>query len=134
MDYETFDHTADLGVRVFGKTREALYANAAKAMFDLIADIKTIRPVGELEVEVFGQDDVSLMVNWLSELLVVHEVEGFLLSEFDVKLEGHTLRATVRGEPLDRDRHELRRNIKAVSYHKLLVNSEEGFVQVIFDI
>ncbi|MCK4436526.1 archease, partial [bacterium] len=34
--YETFDHTADLGIRVFGKTREELFANAGYAMFDIL--------------------------------------------------------------------------------------------------
>jgi len=38
MHYRLFDHTADLGVEVFGKTRKDLFVNAAAALFDLLLD------------------------------------------------------------------------------------------------
>ena len=34
--YTLIDHTADLGIRVFGKTLEELFINAGFALFDLL--------------------------------------------------------------------------------------------------
>ncbi|MBP9531816.1 MAG: archease, partial [Syntrophaceae bacterium] len=39
--YELFDHTADLGLEIYGRTKRELFANAALALFDvMIQDIE----------------------------------------------------------------------------------------------
>ena len=43
--FETFDHTADLGLRIRAETLEGLFEEAARALFSLIVvDPQTIRP------------------------------------------------------------------------------------------
>lgn len=34
--YERFDHTADLGLEICGRTKKELFANAALALFDVM--------------------------------------------------------------------------------------------------
>ncbi len=134
MRYEELDHTADVGIRAYGATLEELFGNAAAGMFSVIADPEKVKPVGEVEVRVQGGDLVELMVNWLQELLFLHETQHLLLCEFDVALDGLTLRAHARGERIDKRRHELRAVVKAVTYHHLKVDPKKGVAEVIFDI
>lgn len=134
MRYEELDHTADVGIRAHGATLDELFAAAAAGMFSLVADLRKVRAVGEVEVRVKADDLEALMVRWLSELLFLHETQRLLLKEFDVRIDGMCLEARARGETIDKKRHELKLNIKAVTYHRLRVDRKAGLAEVIFDI
>lgn len=134
MRYEELDHTADVGIRAHGATLDELFAAAAAGMFSLVADLRKVRAVGEVEVRVKADDLEALMVRWLSELLFLHETQRLLLKEFDVRIDGTSLDARARGETIDKKRHELKLNIKAVTYHRLRVDRKAGLAEVIFDI
>ena len=134
MRYEEIEHTADVGIRAYGNTLEELFAAAAEGMFSLIADLSKVRPVGEGEVRVRGTDPPQLLVNWLQELLFLHETQRLLFVDFDVRIDGMVLAGKARGEAIDKARHELKLAIKAVTYHGLTVDPKAGTAQVIFDI
>lgn len=132
--FEELDHTADCGIRAYGATLDELFANVAAGMFSLITDLEMVKPVGEYEVRVRSKDLKALLFDFLSELLFVHETQRLLLSEFNVKVEKLAVDARVRGEPIDRTRHPLHLNLKAVTYHEMIVDLDGGVAQVIFDI
>ncbi|HEY4704799.1 MAG TPA: archease [Thermoplasmata archaeon] len=134
MRYEELDHTADAGIRAYGATLEELFENAAAGLFSLITDLEKVRAVGEVKVRVQADDLGSLMVNWLSELLFLHETQHLLLCEFDVTLNGLRLQGRARGERIDKRRHTLNLVVKAVTYHGLKVDPTKGVAEVIFDI
>lgn len=134
MRYEELDHTADVGIRAHGTSLDELFAAAAAGMFSLVADLRKVRAVGEVEVRVKADDLEALMVRWLSELLFLHETQRLLLKEFDVRIDGTSLEARARGETIDKKRHELKLNIKAVTYHRLRIDRKAGLAEVIFDI
>jgi len=132
--YEELDHTADVGIRAYGASLEELFANAAAGMFSLITDLETVKARGEVEVRVKAEDVGGLIVNWLQELLFLHETQRLLLCEFDVALDGMSLTGHARGEKIDKRRHELKLVIKAVTYHNLKVDRAKGVAEIIFDI
>lgn len=132
--FEVLEHTADVGLKAYGDSVEELFANAAVGMFALMTEIDDVRPTGEVQVRVTSSDLESLLVDWLTELLVVHELENVFLCEFDVAIRDLTLEATARGEAVDPSRHALNTAIKAVTYHMIQVLPEEGYAVVIFDI
>lgn len=132
--YEEIEHTADVGIRAYGSSLEELFANAARGMFSLITDLEAVRPVGEYTVRVEADDVHALLFDFLSELLFLHQTKNVLLAEFDVRVEGTVVDARVRGESIDRGRHPLRMDVKAVTYHEMIVDPEKGVLQVIFDI
>lgn len=134
VKYEVVEHTADVGLRAYGRTLEEIFAHAALGMFDLMTDPATVEPRGEVEVRAASDDLESLLVDWLTELLFVHERDHVFLSAFDVRIDGFALEAAVRGEEIDPDRHPLETEVKAVTYHMIEVNVEEGYAFVIFDI
>lgn len=134
MRYKEIEHTADVGIRAYGKDAGELFESAAAGMFSLITNLAKVRPVGEVEVRVRGTDLPQLLVNWLQELLFLHETQRLLLREFHVRIDGMSLQGQARGEAIDKTRHELKLNIKAVTYHKLVIDPKAGMAQVIFDI
>lgn len=132
--FEELDHTADVAIRAYGRTPSELFANAAAGMFSLIVSPGTVRPRGEARVDVTGEDVPNALFRFLSELLFLHETQRVVFSEFEVSLEGLRVAATARGEAIDRARHELLLNVKAVTYHGMAVDLERGEATVTFDI
>lgn len=131
--YESLDHTADIMIRAFGNTIEECLNNAAYAMFDQISDLSKIAPTQSYRFDIEDEDPSMLMVDFLSELLYLHDTKLILFSEFDLEYDGEMLKVEARGEPIDLDRHEIKNSIKAVSYHALEVSPEKGYAQVLFD-
>ena len=68
--YELVEHTADVGVKAYGKTVAEAFEHVAEGMFDIITDESTIDPVGEYNILLEAPDLEQLLVDWLSQLLV----------------------------------------------------------------
>jgi SHS2 domain-containing protein len=135
--YETFDHTADIGIRAFGRKPEEVFAHAAEALFSVLTDLNSVRRQLIREVEIHGLDLEDLLVRWLGELLYLCDGEGYLFREFSVgELTSTFLKATARGERFDPGRHEIKTEIKAVTYHQVEVSQKDGtwVGKVIFDL
>jgi SHS2 domain-containing protein len=135
--YRLIEHTADGGLAVEAATVEALFAETALALVAQIVDPRAIRVRQWREVAVSGSDWTDLMVNWLRELLYFFNGELWLAGEVDMERVTPTgLAARVGGEPFDPSRHDVKNEIKAVTYHQARVNCEDGVwrAQVIFDL
>lgn len=135
--FRILEHTADVGFEAFGSTREETFANAARALFDLIVDLDAIDPGEDITVRVEGADPESVLVNWLSELLYLHDAEGWLFRDFEIQnLQDDSLAAIARGEKFQRSRHQVKLQVKAITYHQLaLERTPEGWrAQVYVDI
>lgn len=118
--FRVLEHTADIGFEAFGASREELFANAALALIHLIVDLGTIRPSQELTIQAEGSSPEGLLVNWLSEILYLHDAERWLFRDFSLQELGeNTIKATARGEKFDRARHQAKMLVKAVTYHQL---------------
>ena len=113
--------TADVAFVAYGKDLNELFANAALAMFEVMINTKQVKPKMKVEVKVDGDDLVSLMFNWLNNLLVYVDSENLAFSEFEVEVDEKKLKlnATCKGEKIDKKRHETRTAVKAATYHKL---------------
>lgn len=135
--YETFDHTADLGLRIRSPDLKPLFEEAAEALFSIIVDdLKRIEPVQRFEVELAGTEYDLLVFDWLRELLYQFDVPKMLFSKFEVSLGGEGMRGIAWGEPYDAVRHKLAHEVKAITYHDLLVKQvPDGWLaEVIVDI
>ena len=135
--YEIIDHTADLGIVVKGGSIKELFVNAANAMTDLVvkADISGKGAKRKLIVE--GEDLPDLMVRWLSEILYLFNGEQILVSAIEISSISPTrLQSKLNVLSLNKGRHEILREIKAVTYHQIAVEkTPDGWeARVIFDI
>jgi SHS2 domain-containing protein len=135
--YETFEHTADLGLRVRAPDLDTLFAEAALALFAaIVVDPATVEARHKVEVRVSGDDRGYLLFDWLNELLFRFDTEHLLFGRFEVHVHDGGLEGTAWGEPLDRLRHALDHEVKAITYHGLRVEREDGgwVAEVIVDI
>ena len=135
--YETFEHTADLGLRIRADDLDELFAEAGRALFSVIVEnLGEVRPVEEVTFEIEGEGHEELLRDWLAELLYTFHSEHWLLAEFDVKRHRTGLTATAGGEPFDPKRHRLDAEVKAITYHGLKVeHDDDGWLaEVIVDI
>ena len=135
--YELIEHTADVGIKAYGKNISEAFENAAKGMFDIITDKSEIEAVGEYEIHLEAQDLEQLLVDWLSELLFLNSAKNLVFSFFKVELDekNNSLSAHVFGEKYNISKHKIGMEIKAVTYHILEVRNKRPYnVQVLFDI
>jgi len=135
--YETFEHTADLGLRIRTLDLNTLFAEAGKALFSAIVDdLNTVQPHQEIKIQLDSEDREYLLFDWLKELLYRFDAEHLLLCRFEVQVADNSLKATAWGEPLDWNRHELAHEVKAITYHGLRIEQirSEWLAEVIVDI
>jgi SHS2 domain-containing protein len=135
--FRTLEHTADVGFEAFGSTREEVFANAARALINLIVDLDTIKPCEDVALQIDGPDPESLLVNWLSELLFLHDAEGWLFRDFEIRnFHDDSLSALARGEKFQPSRHQTKMMVKAITYHQLTLDkTPQGWrAQVYVDI
>ena len=135
-NYEYFDVTADIGFRAYGESLNEAFENAGLAIFNIISDTSNIEPSKEISFKIRSEDEVSLLYDYLEELLFYHEVEFMLFSEFHVEIDNNLqLKATIKGESIDWDKHERKTEIKAITYHKMDVKKTDVFeLQAIVDL
>lgn len=135
--YEFINHTADIGIKAYGKTLAEAFEHAAKGMFDIITDQSDIESVGQYRIEAKADDLEQLLVDWLSELLFLNTAKNLVFGFFKVTIDekNNRLSADVFGEPFSISKHKAGAEIKAVTYHMLEVKEKKPYhVQVLFDI
>jgi len=135
--YELIDHTADFGIHVVGKGPGELFARAAYALFDLITDMAVLEGRNKRKLTVTGSDWADLMINWLREILFFWNGKDRLVKRTDImSIAENKLSATIYYDRYDPDRHAIKLEIKAVTYHQVQVTSGPAGWEsrVIFDI
>ena len=133
--YELIEHTADVGVKAYGKTVAEAFEHAAEAMFDIITDESMIGSIGEYDIQLEAPDLEQLLVDWLSKLLFLNDAENLVFGKFQVTIDANRLSAHVFGEKYNNKKHKMGVEIKAVTYHMVKVTEKDPiFAQVLFDI
>jgi SHS2 domain-containing protein len=135
--YHIFDHTADLGVDIYGKTLQELYANAAFAIFDIITDLHRVKTLESREITIEGAGREDLLINYLREILYLFNGERLLLKECVVtEVDRQSLKGIVSGERFNPQKHSINTEIKAVTYHQTSIRqTPKGWRgRVIFDV
>jgi SHS2 domain-containing protein len=135
--HETFEHTADLGLRIRAADLDTLFVEAAQALFGaVVEDLATVRPLQKVDLRLQGDKIDYLLFDWLRELLYHFDAEHLLFGTFEVHVREDGLTASAWGEPLDRSRHNMEHEVKAITYHGLRVEKvgAEWEAEVIVDI
>ena len=124
--YEILEHTADVGLKVYGGTLPELFANAGRGLVMLALESPDASPKECRALSASGGDREELLVHWLSEILYAMDAEGWLFCDFRIgKLEADAIEAEgwgERREPGERQRVA----VKAVTYHQVSVRKING--------
>ena len=120
--YENFEHTADLGLHIYGRDLKELLETACEALCAQLTEPATVACSGSVEMSLEADGGDELLRVWLSELLLLFNERRWLARSARVDLQGSfRLRAVVCGEEFDPARHEIIAEIKAVTWHLLAV-------------
>ena len=126
------EHTADVGIRARGATLEEAFEQATLGLAEVLG---ALRPGGGevVDVEVTAGDPGALLVDWLNEVLWLHETRG------------HAAIAAVRVERVTGDRAAGSVTfsstdppadgtfVKAVTYHRLRVGRDaDGWLAEVY--
>lgn len=126
-----------MGVRGIGNSKEEAFEQAAIAMSAVITDPAKISAVERVEITCTAPDDELLLVDWLNALIYEMATRKWLFSRFEVHIKEHQLVASVWGEPMDTDKHQLAVEIKGATYTALRVAQEsngEWVAQCVVDV
>jgi SHS2 domain-containing protein len=127
--YELLDHTADVALRAWGRTRAEVFEEAARGMLSLVCDPTRIGEQETVEVEVEAAAPDLLLAAWLNELLFQFEAKSLLFADLDIiEVTDTRLRARLTGEHQDAHRHVICGGVKAATLHQLsLVQKDDGW-------
>lgn len=136
--FEFFDHTADIGLRVWGDSFADLLVNAAQGLTCQIApNTEAIHKVEHRTIVLTGEQKEWLLFDLLREMIFLFEVDHLVFREVHVaESTPGELVVTLYGEQYNNHRHGAGHEVKAVTYHGLQVEKtdEHWSAEVIFDI
>ncbi len=143
--FRTFDHTADVGLRIEAATLPELFADAGRALLSvLVDDPDAFEAREQLELSLTADRADDLLFDYLSELLYRFSAEQFVPVHYDVevdadvnanvevnadvevKAEAHKLKARLKGERFDPQRHAGAAEVKAITYHGLKLEKKDN--------
>lgn len=129
MEYEYLKHTADLKFKAYGKNLKHAFENVAKAMFNSMVKLEQISPETEKTIEITSESLESLLFDWLSELLRIQDTNNLLFSEFIItnlrRIEDKWyLKARIKGEKFNKEKHTPEMQIKAMTYSELKIEKK----------
>ena len=133
---------ADAAFVAYGSDLNEVFANSALAVMAIMTEIAKVKATKSFKVEANGYDLKSLMFDWLSKVLYVSATENVVFSKFVVEAmegagkEGFVLEGTCWGEKIDRKKHEIHAEVKAITYHQMEVEQKDGKwrAQVVVDL
>lgn len=133
--FEYFDVTADIGFWAYGKCLEEAYENAALAMFNVMTDVNKVNSTQKYEFDIESEDLVSLLYDYLEELLFLFDVELIFFSKFQININKqdngeYCLHCIAYGEPVNWEFHPRKSEVKAITFHKMDVVFEKDFVKL----
>ena len=82
-------------------------------------------------------DKTELFISWLRELLYQADTRKMVFNYFDImKIDEFHLRGAASGEAIDLNKHIMKTEVKAVTYHQLKLENKNNFwtAEVIFDV
>lgn len=143
MPYEFLEDwaTADVSFEARGKDLEELFTSAWDATLNtMVSEIETIQPEVEIHVSLAEEALDLLLVDFLQEQIFYKDSERLLLRVGRIQIrrqeEEWDLEADLAGQVLDRNRHEERADVKAVTLHGLVVEERDQgwYARVLLDV
>lgn len=126
--FEIFPTTADCGINVWSSEFQGLFRQSARALFSIITDISLVEAKDDFEITLESPSLDDLLISWLNELIYLSEVNNYVFSSFSIKhLTEIKLHAIVSGERIDFNKHTLKSEVKAATYHALEVNHKKMY-------
>ena len=135
MSYEELSHTADVKIRARAPTCDALFGEVFLALMHVMYGDDRKGGTSRI-IDINAPDRESLLLDFLSEVLFVSEVDGLVFCRADVHLDGMQIHAVLDGEPFDPARHAKGTEVKGISYSGMSMGKDaKGYMlDILFDV
>jgi len=134
--YVFLNHTADIGISVSALNLEELFVSSAHGLAEIMFTISKKINLKQTKTIIINEDDLNaLLVSWLSEFIYIFETEKLCLFKIkNIEIKNTTLKAEV--EFIDANLVELKKEVKAVTYHQLNVQNQNNSwnTKIFFDV
>lgn len=131
--FQYLPHTADVKFKAEGKDLADAFKNAAFASFNVIVNTDKVKKKIKKTINIEAKRELSLLYDFLEELLFLLDTEGFLLASIDkieVKKETEdrfTVTATIQGDVYTQEnKYDVQGNIKSVTYNDMDIKQTDG--------
>lgn len=142
--YRIVEHTADLGIKAWGSTPKELLEEAAQGMMNQVVDPACVEAKETREVGLEADTLDELLIQWLREILYIFEKEKLLSIQFQIEKHNFNeknpkhffMQASIKGDRFNSIRHDICKEIKAVTRHGLYVkrNGPWWEANILFDV
>ena len=125
----------DAVIEAYGATLAEAFEQAARGLNDTMIDLGGVEPQTELTLEASGHDTLSLLFDWLDKVMLLLVADGMVMSEFKVQIarnSNYELKGTAKGEKIKLEKHKLKVEIKAVTYHEMSISEDANGASVRF--
>jgi SHS2 domain-containing protein len=126
VEWELFEHDADIGVRGVGASLGEALAGAATALTAIVTDPAGVRPEAPVEIRVRGRDPELLLVDLLNAVIYEMATRAMLFSRFEVETDPEGVSATCWGETVNVRRHQPAVEPKGATFTALSVGKDPG--------
>jgi SHS2 domain-containing protein len=120
---------ADIAFVARADSLPSLFECAARALTEVMVDRRTVVGRVERRIEIKSPTVDRLLYDFLTELIVIKDVDSLLFKDFRVSISSgreQKLVCEMHGEEIDRERHALRNDVKAVTMHMFGVKRAKG--------
>ena len=135
--FKFVDHTADIAVEITGNSLIDLFETAFYALKEIVIEQNDSRISREISIKLSAESFSELLINFLSELNYFTQVKKFIIKSIsEIRIDDRVLSCNILYEVFDPGKHELKEEIKAVTYHQLNLQEVDNhyIATVVFDI
>lgn len=135
--FEIFPHTADIGIRVFGKSLKELFENAGEGTLFLMREEDFLQEKEVINFEI-NSDFIEMLLNkFLNEFIYLFDSKFFLIKRFAIEeFNENSIKGKFFGEIYDEKWHKIKYAIKACTLEDMTIEKVDNIykVDIIFDI
>ena len=123
---EHFSHGADIGIRGVGDSMEKAFEMAALALTAVVTNPENISSsiIGQIQLD--EKDPELLFYDWINSLIYEMDTKKMLFSKFKVSINAGHLKAEIKGETMNKEKHDLAVEVKGGTMTELKVVEQEG--------
>ena len=134
--YKPVDHTADIGLYIWGVNMESLLTAGFKGLIGITSALKNLNGNESIKLKISSDDRESLLISFLNEILYLINVKRWMPAKIvKLKISGKILTAELSGAPY-KSPAALRTEVKAATYHAVEIKDNDDILStnVYFDL
>ena len=116
---------ADIAFEAYGKNIGELFENCALALFDSMANLKTVKAKIKKEITLDNENLEGLLYDFLSEIVYLKDVDYMVFNKVKINIKKnkkYELKAVISGDTINQEKQELRNDVKAVTMHMFKID------------